>query len=203
MSVHCLLCYCKAITRAIIEDIKSKIVTINALRTIYSPLIKLLLFYITRESTIVKVKPMKVNMKLVNRAASVMLARALYKLIKFRKLEYAKTVQHSKLCLRLDEELECFDLASLGNDLKEVLSLYSTILLIIYTNILFVDKETLLIKTGDGIYWHIRRRSLDDISAPLLPFISEPYEYHEWFEKIVKENAFFCRCRRLSRWLCY
>jgi hypothetical protein len=136
---------------------------------------------------------MKVNMKLVNRAASVMLARALYKLIKFRKLEYSKyvTVQHSKLCLRLDEELECFDLNSLGNDLKEVLNLYSTILLIIYTNVLSVDKETLLIKTGDEIYWHIRRRSLDDIAAPLLPFISEPYEYHEWFEKIVKENTVF------------
>jgi len=179
--MYCLLCYCKAIIRIIIEDIKSKIVTINALRIIYSPLIKFLLFYITRKHIIVKVKPIKVNMKLANCVASVMLAMALYKLIKFRKLEYNKyvTVQNSKLCLRLDEELECFDLNSLGNDLKEVLSLYSTILLIIYTNMLSVDKETLLIKTGDGIYWHIRRRSLDDVSAPLLPFISESYEYHE------------------------
>jgi FkbM family methyltransferase len=187
MSLCYLLCYCKAIIRAIIKDIKSKIETINALRTIYGffSLIKLLLFCIMRKPTIIKVNPIGINMKLVNWAASVMLARTLYNFVKFKRLECNRyiTVEHGKLCLRLDEELECFDVVSLSNNLKEVLSLYST-------NIVSVDNKTILVKKDD-IYWYIRRRSLDDISAPLLPLISEPYEYSKWFKKIVKEDSNF------------
>jgi len=148
-----------------------------------------------RKPVYVKISPIDLNIRFANCGTLVMLSRALYKFVKLGKNQYNKymVIVHDKLCFRIgnNEGLECFNVKSLGENLREVLSLYSTILLIIYTNVLSVDKETLLIKTGDGIYWHIRRRSLDDISAPLLPFISEPYEYHEWLEKIVKENAVF------------
>jgi FkbM family methyltransferase len=175
------------------KNFKQKIETVNALRKVYNKaLIKLLFLYIIRKPIIVNVNPIGINIRINDRATSVMLARAIYKLIKSGKTQQVLTVQHNKLCLKLGNNLgsECFSIDSLGKNLKEVLILYSTIQLIINTKILSVNNETFLVKTADGILWYVRRRSLDDISAPLLPLISEPYEYR-WFEKIVKENSIF------------
>jgi FkbM family methyltransferase len=189
--------YAKALIKVLMMSIKQKIETFNALRTAYGLnfLVKLPALCIMRKPVYVKINPINLNIRFANCETLLMLSRAFYKFVKLGKNQYSKymVIVHDKLCLRIgnSEELECFNVKSLGENLREVLSLYSTILLIIYTNVLSVDKETLLIKTGDEIYWHIRRRSLDDVSAPLLPFISEPYEYHEWFEKIVKENTVF------------
>ncbi len=74
--------------------------------------------------------------------------------------------------------------------LEESLRLYNLALLVNFAKIIGYDNFTYTV-IADGLRWIVRRYSLDDIGAPLLPYTSEPYEYSNWFKRIIGKCSVF------------
>lgn len=53
-----------------------------------------------------------------------------------------------------------------------------------------IDENCYLVEF-EGIKWKIRIHSHDIIAGPLLPYIYKPYEYKQWFSKIISKNSVF------------